>query len=179
MMSNKLARSLAPYFPRFAELLAAGNGEIENIKPAVSDADIRELERSLGLSLPESYKQLLRCARGFWLLGGAVQFDTQHPFFHAFPPFKELTPQQREVVKLKGGEWPPPSQGMLCFAEFFMEADGDQVLFDVRNGLRNGEYPVMYYAHEFRPPTVRKLADDFRTFLEGLLDREEFQNEDE
>jgi len=27
---------------------------------------------------------------------------------------------------------------MLCFAEFFMEAEGDQVLFDVRAGRVNG-----------------------------------------
>jgi hypothetical protein len=179
MMSKNLARSLAPHFPRFAELLAAGHGEIENIEPPAVDAEIRELEKSLGVFLPESYKQMLRCARGLWLFGGAVQFGTQHPFFHEFPPLKDLTPQQREVVKLKGGKWPPSSEGMLCFAEFFMEADGDQVLFDVKNGLRIGEYPIMYYAHESRPPTVRKLADDFRTFLEGLLDRAEFRSEDE
>jgi hypothetical protein len=98
---------------------------------------------------------------------------------HEFPPLKDLTSQQKEVVKLKGGTWPPPSEGMLCFAEFFMEADGDQVLFDIKNSPRNGEYPIMYYAHESRPPSVRKLADDFYTFLEGLLDRKEFRSEDE
>jgi hypothetical protein len=58
-------------------------------------------------------------------------------------------------------------------------ADGDQVLFDTKKGLQNGEYRIMYYAHESRPPTVRKLADDFRAFLDGLLDREEFRSEDE
>jgi hypothetical protein len=177
-MSKKRARSLAQHFPRFAELLAAGRGEIENIEPPASDADIWALENSLRISLSESYKQLLRCSRGFWLFGGAVQFGTQHPFFHEFPPLKDLTPQQREVVKLKGSRWPPPSEGMLCFAELFMEADGDQVLFDVKKGLRNGEYLVMYYAHESRPPRVRKLADDVRVFLEGLLDREEFRDEE-
>lgn len=178
-MSKKLARSLAPHFPRFAELLAAGYGEIENVEAPASDSDLRELEKSLGVPLPESYKQFLRCARGLWLFGGAVQFGTQHPFFHEFPPLKDLTPQQRDIVKMKGGNWPPPSEGMLCFAEFFMEADGDQVLFDVKSGLRNGQYPIMYYAHESRPPTVRTLADDYRTFIEGLLDREEFRSEDE
>lgn len=178
-MSKKLSRSLAPHFPRFAELLAAGHGEVEQIQPPASDADIRALEKSLGVSVPGSYKQLLRCARGFWLFGGAVQFGGLHPFFHEFPALKELTSQQLDVVKMKGGDWPPPSEGMLCFAEFFMEADGDQVLFDVKDGLRNDEYPIMYYAHESRPPTVRKLADDFYTFIENLLDREEFQSEDD
>ena len=60
-----------------------------------------------------------------------------------------------------------------------MEADGDQVLFDVSNGLVNGEYPVMYYDHESHPPVVRKLADDFTTFLNEFLDYEQWANEDE
>lgn len=178
-MNRKLPRSLAPHFPRFAELLAAGRGEIEEIKPAASATDIQTLESDLGVALPESYKQLLRCARGFWLFGGSVQFGTGHPFFHKFPAWNDLTPQQRAVVQLKGGSWPPPSDGMLCFAEFFMEADGDQVLFDVKRGLHNGEYAVMYYAHEAHPPTVRKLAEDFQSFVEGLLERKEFRSEDE
>lgn len=178
-MRKKLARSLAPHFPRFAELLSAGRGEIENIQRPAADAEIRAIEESVGIPLPESYKQFLRCARGFWLFGGAVQFGTQHPFFHNFPPLSDLTPHQREVVKLKGGTWPPPSQGMLCFAEFFMEADGDQVLFDVKKCPRGCEFPIMYYAHESRPPTVRKLADSFQSFFDGLLDRREFRDEDE
>lgn len=78
------------------------------------------------------------------------------------------------MVEAKGGTWPPPSQGMLCFGEFFMEADGDQVLFDVSGGLQHGEYPVMYYAHESCPPTVRKLADTFEQWLDGFLDYKEF-----
>lgn len=32
-------------------------------------------------------------------------------------------------------------------AEYFLEDDGDQVLFKVADGLINGEYPVYYYAH--------------------------------
>jgi len=77
----------------------------------------------------------------------------------------DFTPAQRRVVEFKGGGWPPPSQGMICFAEYFLEADGDQVLFDVSNGLVEGEYPVMYYSHESRPPTVRRLAGSFSEWL--------------
>jgi len=65
---------------------------------------------------------------------------------------------------------------MLCFAEFFMEADGDQVLWDVSRGLVDGEYPIYYYAHEARPPSVRKLADCFDTWLGEFLQYEEFAN---
>ena len=60
-----------------------------------------------------------------------------------------------------------------------MEADGDQVLFDVSRGLVNGEYPVMYWAHERRPPSVRKLADGFAQFMEECLAYPELQNEDD
>lgn len=133
-----------------------------------------ELERSLGLPLPESYKSFLRCSRGFWLLGGVVQFGSQHPFFHDFEAFDALTPAQQHHVKIKGGPWPPRSQGMLCFAEYFLEADGDQVLFDVAGGLVGGEYPVMYYAHEARPPSVRQVAATFPEFLSSFLDHPNF-----
>ena len=59
---------------------------------------------------------------------------------------------------------------MLCFAEYFLEADGDQVLWDVKPGLQDGEYPVMYYAHESSPPSVRQIAGSFREWLEQCLD---------
>ena len=60
-----------------------------------------------------------------------------------------------------------------------MEADGDQVLWDVSGGLRAGEYPIFYYAHEARPPSVRKLADSFETWLGEFLSYGEFAREDE
>jgi hypothetical protein len=148
--------------------LARGRN-LENVLPPATTADVAALEQQLGLPLPESYKALLRCARGFWLMGGLVQFGSQHPFFHDFPTLESLTPQQRRVVALKGGPWPPASQGMLCFAEFFMEADGDQVLFDTRRGLIGGEYPVMYWAHDGRPPSVRQFTSNFGEFMEEFL----------
>ena len=157
-------------FPTFYRWLKDSRGDpIEHVLPPASEEDIRQIEDDLGLPLPESYKQFLRCARGFWLRGGTIQFGTQHPFVHDFAPLSQLTPQQLEVVKAKGGVWPPPSQGMLCFAEFFLEADGEQVLFDVTGGLKGGEYPVMYYAHEDVPPSVRKLADSFSLWLQQFL----------
>jgi hypothetical protein len=153
-------------FPAFYECLIERDGaEIEEILPPASDAKIAELERRLRVPLPVSYKCLLRCARGFWLLGGVIQFGQGRPFFHNFPPLDDLTPRQRDSIIANGGGWPPPSHGMLCFAEFFMEADGDQVLWDVSGGLRDGEYPIYYYAHEESPPSVRKLAESFESWL--------------
>ncbi len=164
--------AIAKQFPRFAQL--AADRHLENILPPATTFDVAALEQRLGLCLPESYKSLLMCARGFWLMGGVVQFGSQHPFVHDFPPLEELTAQQRRVVALKGGSWPPPSQGMLCFAEFFMEADGDQVLFDTSRGLMGGEYPIMYWAHEDRPPSVSQLGRSFNEFMECFLEYEAF-----
>jgi hypothetical protein len=167
-------------FPEFYQALVDREGaEIEQVLPPATDSEIAEIERRCGVPLPDSYKRLLRCARGFWLLGGSIQFGPEHPFFHDFPALEDLTPQQRQVVARKGGGWPPASQGMLCFAEFFMEADGDQVLWDVSPGLRGGEYSIYYYAHEARPPSVRKLADSFEAWLGQFLRYREFVSEDE
>jgi hypothetical protein len=164
-------KQLALSFPNLAAKLGDGSAYLlEQVEPPATVEELRELEQSLGKALPESYKSLLRCGRGFWLLGGLVQFGIGHPFFHDFEPLEKLTPIQRQMVQRKGGQWPPPSQGMLCFAEFFMEADGDQVLFDVSKGLVNGEYPVMYYAHEYSPPSVRILSNGFQDFIETFLD---------
>lgn len=157
-------------FPRFHQLLTEGRGDpVENMLPAATEGQIRAIEERLGLPLPLSYRQLLLCTRGFWLRGGVIEFGEEMPFFHDFPPFDTLTAKQQEMVRRRGGSWPPPSQGMLCFAEYWLEADGDQVLFDVAHGLRDGEYPVMYYAHEEYPPSVEQVADSFREWLETLL----------
>lgn len=164
-----MLEAAARLFPRFARGAAAPHRELEQVLPPATADDLAALEQQLGLPLPESYKALLRCARGFWLMGGVVQFGSQHPFVHDFPPLETLTPPQRRRVALKGGPWPPASQGMLCFAEFFLEADGDQVLFDTSAGLVGGEYPVVYWAHEGRPPSVRPLAASFGEIMEGFL----------
>jgi hypothetical protein len=66
---------------------------------------------------------------------------------------------------------------MLCFAEFFWEGDGDQVLFDVKQKDENGEYPVYYYAHENQPPTLRKIAASFGEWLNKIPGYKEFFEE--
>jgi hypothetical protein len=151
-------------FPKFTSLLP--DADPEEILPGIGDEEIKELEQNFGCLLPDSYKVFLKGNRGLWLLGGTVQFGAQHPFLHDFPKLEELNPQQLAVVKQRGGNWPPPSNGMLCFVEYFLEDDGDQVLFKIDDGLINGEYPVYYYAHSATPASVRKVADSFREFLE-------------
>ncbi len=160
------APDLSQVFPTFAKLLPGA--EPEYVLAPRSSSEICELETSLGIELPASYRKFLRSCGGLWLFGGNVQMASQHPFFHKFPPLSALTAQQRAVVDQRGGIWPPPSDGMLCFAEYFLEADGDQVLFDVSGGLSDGEYPVYYYAHEASPASVTRQADSFEEWIEHV-----------
>ncbi|MGB5491374.1 MAG: SMI1/KNR4 family protein [Woeseiaceae bacterium] len=152
-------------FPKFSALLP--NAEPENVLPVRLPDELTELEQSLGVPLPVSYKLFLQTCGGLWLLGGNVQMGSQHPFIHDFQKFEDLTAQQKSVVRQRGGMWPPPSHGMLCFAEYFLEADGDQVLFDISRGLTDGEYPVYYYAHEESPARVTHVAGSFGEWIEN------------
>ena len=88
-----------PYFPKFSKL--AADSELEEVLPGASAAEIAEIEAEVGVHLPESYKRLLQCARGFWLMGGVVQFGQQHPFAHEFPPFDSLPPAHRQSSNAK------------------------------------------------------------------------------
>ena len=155
---------LADAFPSFAALLP--KAEPEQFLPPRTREQLAELERSLGVALPSSYRTFLEACGGLWLFGGAVQIGPGHPFLHTFPPFEELSPEQRASIRQRGGPWPPPSQGMLCFAEYFLEADGDQVLFDLASGSKNGEYPVYYYAHSDSPARVTRMAGSFADWIE-------------
>ena len=104
--------AIARSFPRFAKL--AASRDPERILPPATAADIDAIEARAGVPLPDSYKQLLRITRGFWLMGGVVQFGTQHPFFHRFPALEKLTAQQRSVVAMKAVRG--RRAAMACFA---------------------------------------------------------------
>jgi hypothetical protein len=49
---------------------------------------------------------------------------------------------------------------MTLLCEFWLKADGDQLVFD-QHTRRNGECPIFYYGHEHRPPQVILVADTF------------------
>jgi SMI1-KNR4 cell-wall len=145
------------FFPTFSQL--AVDYDLESVQSAASQGEIANIEKNLNLPLPQAYKNLLSCTRGFWLMGGVVQFDSQHPFLHPYS------------VDAKTSE----SADYLCFAEFFMEADGDQVMFDLRGGLIDGEYPIVYYAHGVKQKT-RLLANSFTEFMENFLTYTDFNS---
>jgi hypothetical protein len=164
--SLAMLECLATDFPIFYQRLNSGHGDpVDAISPAIAEQDIQHVEQLLGIALPHSYKRFLRCTGGFCLLGGAVNLSFP-PFIHDFPPFAALTREQQSQII---GAWPPPSHGLLCFGDFWLEGDGDQVLFDSRQGLHDGEYPVLYYDHEARPASIRLIASSFQDWLERIL----------
>lgn len=171
MPPTDFIRCVSVHFPGFARHLDPAQPYLlEEILPPASPANLAKLETRLGIPLPETYKRLLSCARGFWLKGGRYQFGAEHPFFQNFKPFETLSPAQQQRIRDRNQSWPPPSQGMLCFAEAHILADGDQLLFDVSRGLIDGDYPVFYYDHESSPPSVHPVASSFAEFIESFLD---------
>ncbi len=135
-------------FPNFWERINNGEVELDSFEPPLSEEEITALEKEL--PLPNSYKAFLRCIGGIWLEVPYIRMDKRNPFFFDNPRFKDV----------------------VCFGEYFLEADGDNVMFDISQGLINGEYPVYYYAHDFANDPdrgLRKLADSFREWIESLV----------
>lgn len=165
--------ALRAAFPDFVAKIDSGSGIVmDEVLPGLEAEEVGVCEQELGVPLPESYKQFLRAARGFWLSDGAVQFSGNHPYLHKFPDYESLSTEGKNQVAANGGIWPPPSDGMVCFAEYFEGDVGCSVLFDVKAGLRAGEYSVVYYYYRATPPHLVQAADSFLEWLNGKsLDR--------
>ncbi len=135
---------LKPHFPIFAALLKQQDEQAIELAAAATEAQLQELDERLGIQLPGQLKLLLKCSSRIELaglcLGNLFIHETQSGI-------------------------PGPSTGMLCIADYFLEADGDQVLIDPRE-LPADDPPVYYYAHDI--PEVRPLADRFSGWLESL-----------
>lgn len=148
----KLAEAYGPsieviskVFPKFARFLKKNPTEIELLDQGADETELNGLEHDLGLSVPTALRRWLRCTRSFRM--GSLEIGMTTIFLH-----------QSKEVEL-------PSEGMLCIADYFLESDGDQVLFDLaRHG--GDDPPVFYYAHYI--PKVRKLASTFTGWIESL-----------
>ena len=104
----------------------------------------------MGIAPPNPYKRFLICSRGVTFTD-TLSFGLPYTFLRESP-----------------SDVPSPTHGMLCFGDCFWEADGDHVLFDLSAAHESLEPPVVYYAHNDTPSSVRWLATDFHAWVEGL-----------
>ncbi len=132
---------LAQHFPRFARFLKANLDQVEVCEPGLDADAVSTLERELGVTFPPDYRAFLTCVSEL-MVGDTLQVTSEHPFAHPV---------------LDG-------DGTLCVADFWLEADGDQALLDLRAGGTGA--PVLYYAHS--EPAVRPLAKTFTAWVESL-----------
>jgi hypothetical protein len=139
-------QQLAGHFPRFARFLKANLDDIDYIRPGLDEAALSQREQELGTRLPGAYRTFLQCASevGF---KDFLHMNSSHPFVH-----------DSTRVAL-------PTQGMVAIAELWLEADGDQIMFDLR-GDAGDDPPVLYYAHGL--PAVRPFAANFTAWIEAL-----------
>jgi hypothetical protein len=135
---------LKGHFPKLARFLGRHLDQVEELAGPATTEQIEELERALGVSLPESYRRFLRCTQAL-VYGDGLHIGLPGTFQHPDEPGL-------------------PSAGRICFGDYWLEGDGDQVLFG--EGESGREPPVLYYNHA--EPSVRRLAEDFPAWLESL-----------
>ncbi len=133
------------HFPKFAALVKRKFHSSSLPEPGATDDTIREVEDGLGIQLPDKLVALLRASRQIELEGLTIG---THIFFH----------ESRSGLSC-------PSEGMLCFADYWLDADGDQMLINPKD-LPNDDPPVYYYAHSI--PEVRPTKKTFSAWLESL-----------
>jgi hypothetical protein len=140
-------RALGVSFPKFARFLGRRAADVDELDGPASEQEIDEIERRLGVPLPISYRRFIACARTLSLDGfsmGLSQVFT-HP------------------ASISTQSPPVPA---LCIAEYWLEADGDQVLVETHPQPAE-DPPVYYYAHA-DGGKVRKLAASFSAWIESL-----------
>lgn len=140
--------ALGASFPVFARFLQQHAGDIDVLEEPASQTEIAAAERELGAPLPLIYKRFLECTKALRVSGLAIGLEQvlRHPALI--------------------GEQPDAAEA-ICVAEFWLEADGDQVLFECRP-QPSPDPPVYYYAHSASTGKVRALAKSFSAWIEGL-----------
>lgn len=140
--------ALQLHFPRFGKFLITNVARIEEMGDPASEDVIAQIEAEIGRSLPAAYAKFLRCARTL-VVDDVLQLTSTHPFIH-----------QSTGSDLS-------TEGMLCIADFWLDADGDQVMIDVRADVTE-DPPVLYYAHEAPESKLRTIATHFTEWVEAL-----------
>ena len=140
--------AITEHFPKFGSFLKKRVRDIDTLEPAAAEAEITAAEQGLGVSLPDTYKRFLRCTK-------SLTFDVLSiGSFFVFPHPAKIVDAGIE-------------SGSICIADYWLEADGDQVLVECRPKMES-DPPVYYYAHAEGPHAVRKLANSFSAWIELL-----------
>jgi len=147
------------------EMMQTGQIEDEDaiywraIASTVTDLDIADLERSLGVILSSQYRELLQHKHFIELHFGEAAF-----FSHPVGDWKKI------ITKSVFEGWPKEhliQKGYLPFADF---SDWGLLCFRVPEQNANGEHPVYRWDHE-RPESYEFFAADLQSALERLLSR--------
>ncbi len=140
--------ALAEIFPKFARFLKKHADDIDELDDPATEQEVEAVENSLGIPLPATCKQFLRCTKSLRLDGFAIGLAQifRHP----------------AVIHSGGAESPT-----ICVADYWLESDGDQVLCPYASSPSE-DPPAYYYAHSAGTNTARELAPSFSTWIESL-----------
>lgn len=145
---NPRLNALAKHFPKFARFLKKHADDIDQLEEPATEAEILAAEQSVDASLPESLKQLLRSTRGLSRDGFAIGLAQIFP----------------HPAVLSGR---PAAVRTVCIADYWLEADGDQVVIAASPNPCE-DVPVYYYGHATGVNTARELAGSLSAWLESL-----------
>jgi hypothetical protein len=144
----------------------------------VKDTDFKAAESKLEVTLPESFKTLIKdCDGGYPIPGDVVFLDnsTKAPdgtCVGAFLAFCSDYPYEGE--KMVGSYGDPPEFFPEDLIAFALDGGGNYFCFDYRGGRENMDPPVVFWQHEAagRPEAITPLAPNFEAFM-GMLKTEE------
>jgi hypothetical protein len=140
--------ALAVSFPKFARFLKKRASDIDRLEEPATGQEILSVEKSLGVPLPIACKHFFGSTKNLGLDGFSIGLENvfQHSAVIDGQPLETKT---------------------ICIAEYWLEADGDQVLV-AQSPQPPDDPPVYYYAHSARENKTRKLAPSFIGWIESL-----------
>jgi hypothetical protein len=147
---------------------------MDEVPAPVTESEIQDFERSLGSSLPRSYREFIKTTNGGVpsaqnnsYLGDSRPWLTILHFFSFDKGYDEGTmPVQFEFYRERIDE---------CFIPVAFDELGNVVCVGYKSPFRG---VVAFWNHEFEGVVgggVVKLEDDFATFLDALCSEEELE----
>lgn len=140
---SPIINHLKPNFPQFSKLLKRKFEDINALQAAASAVEIQAVENRLGITLPITLRDFFMCCQSVSMEGFTLQLDGM--FIHP--------------TTIDG-------QTALCIGDYWLEADGDQLLI-ISTSQQQNDCAVYYYAHA-QQGSVKYLDSSFKHWLETL-----------